>query len=55
MVRHTLKILHQMLQDFKSVSDQFETLCIKGLRNRKSDFSSNRRFLIDQSENNGRK
>ena len=31
MVRHTLKILQQMLQDFKSVSDHFEILCIKGL------------------------
>ena len=31
MVRHTLKILQQMLQDFYSVSDQFGTLCIKGL------------------------
>ena len=31
MVRHTLKILQQMLQDFKSVSDHFGTLCIKGL------------------------
>ena len=26
-----LKILQQMLQDFLSVSDQFGTLCIKGL------------------------
>ena len=32
MVRHTLKILQQMLQDFKSVSDHFRTLCIKGLK-----------------------
>ena len=32
MVRHTFKILQQMLQDFKSVSDHFGTLCIKGLR-----------------------
>ena len=32
MVRHTLKILQQMLQDFQSVSDRFKTLCIKGLR-----------------------
>ena len=31
MVRHTLKILQQMLQDFESVSDHFGTLCIKGL------------------------
>ena len=31
MVRHTLKFLQQMLQDFKSVSDHFGTLCIKGL------------------------
>ena len=31
MVRHTLKILQQMLQDIYSVSDQFGALCIKGL------------------------
>ena len=31
MVRHTLKILQQMQQDFKSVSDHSGTLCIKGL------------------------
>ena len=31
MVRHTLNILQQMLQDFLSVSDHFGTLCIKGL------------------------
>ena len=31
MVRHTLKILQQMQQDFLSVSDHFGTLCIKGL------------------------
>ena len=32
MVRHTLKILQQMLQDFLSVSDHFGTLCIKRLK-----------------------
>ena len=31
MVRHTLKILQQMLQDFESVSDHFGTLCIEEL------------------------
>ena len=31
MVRHTLKILHQMLQDFLSVSDHFATLRSKRL------------------------
>ena len=31
MVRHTLKILQQMLQDFQSVFDHFGTLAIKGL------------------------
>ena len=31
MVRHALKILQQMLQDFESVSDHFGALCIKGL------------------------
>ena len=30
-VKHTLKILQQMLQDFLSVFDHFGTLCIKGL------------------------
>ena len=29
-IRHTLKILQQMLQDFQSVSDHFWALCIKG-------------------------
>ena len=33
MVKHTLKILQEILQDFKSVIDHFGTLCIKGLRN----------------------
>ena len=32
MVKHTLKILQQMLQDFESVSDHFGTLYINGLR-----------------------
>ena len=31
MVRHTLKILQQMLQDFESVSEHFATLPSKGL------------------------
>ena len=31
MVRHTLEILQQMLQDFESVSDHFTTLRSKGL------------------------
>ena len=31
MVRHTLKILQQILQDYWSLSDHFGTLCIKGL------------------------
>ena len=31
MVRHTFKILQQMLQDFYSVSDHFMTLRSKGL------------------------
>ena len=31
MVRHTLKILQHLLQNFESVSDHFGTLCIKGL------------------------
>ena len=32
MVRHTLKILQQLLQDFLSVSDHFMTLRIKALK-----------------------
>ena len=32
MVRHTLKILQQMLQDFKIVSDHFTTLRSEGLK-----------------------
>ena len=35
MIRHTLKILQQMLQDFKSVSDHFTTLRSKGLMQHK--------------------
>ena len=31
MVRHTLKILQQLLQDFLNVSDHFGKLCINGL------------------------
>ena len=31
MVKHTFKILQQMLQDFQSAFDHFGTLCIKGL------------------------
>ena len=29
MVRHTLKIFQQILQDFQSLYDLFETLCIQ--------------------------
>ena len=32
LVRHTLKILQQMVQDFKKVSDHFTTLRSKGLK-----------------------
>ena len=31
MIRHTLKTLYHMLQDFWSVSDHFGTLCLKRL------------------------
>ena len=31
MVRHTLETVQYLLQDFRSVSDHFETLYIKGL------------------------
>ena len=31
MVKHTLKILQCLLQDFQSVFDHFGMLCIKGL------------------------
>ena len=33
MVKHTLKILQQMMQDFESVFDHFGTLHIKRLNN----------------------
>ena len=36
MVRHTLKTLQHLLQNFESVSDQSGTLCIKGLKSVKS-------------------
>ena len=42
MVRHTLKILQQVLQDFKSVSGHFGTLCIIGL---KKEFNSSHSSL----------
>ena len=32
MVTRTLKILQQLLLDFKSVPDPFGTICIKGLK-----------------------
>ena len=47
MARHTLKILQQMLQDFKSVSDHFGTLCIKGL----IDFSADIYFFKANNRN----
>ena len=34
MVRHTLKVLQQLLQDFQSEPDHFGTLRIKGLTDR---------------------
>ena len=33
MVRHILKILQHLLQEFSSVSDHFRTLYIKGITN----------------------
>ena len=44
MVRHTLKILQQMLQNFQSVSYNFGTLCIKYLK-AKENFSKGSFFL----------
>ena len=43
MVRHSLKIMQQMVQDFLSVSEHFGTLCIKGLKNtfKKYTFNEN--------------
>ena len=35
MVRYTLKILQNMLQDFKGASGHFGTLCIKELKDQK--------------------
>ena len=32
MVRHTVKVLHHLLQDFQSVSDHFGILCNKKLK-----------------------
>ena len=32
MVRHVLKILQQILQDFWSASDHYETFCIIGFK-----------------------
>ena len=62
MVRYTLKNLQHLLQVFKSVSDHFETLCIKkliiesqifskdlsvGLKTRSQDFESCLRKMHD--------
>ena len=37
MVRHALKILQQMLEDFQSMTDPFKALCIKGLTANKEE------------------
>ena len=50
MVRHTLKILQQMLQNFKSVSDHFGTLCIKGLK--RVFFHPQEKFVVGQRRAN---
>ena len=44
MVRHTLKILQQMLQAFK-MPDHFGTLCIKGL----TEFENKWYYFIKQT------
>ena len=48
MVRHTLKILEQILQDFQSVSDHFGASCIKGLNVylQISEYITESRFFI---------
>ena len=38
MVKNTLKILQHLLQDFKGVSDHFDTLCIKKLKAKNNVF-----------------
>ena len=53
MVRHTLKVLQQMLEDFKSVSDHFGTLCIKGLKQRRFYYSQpyySQRLLVQEQQ-----
>ena len=46
MVRHTLKILQHLLQDFKSVSDHFGTLCINWLKDTNLPFGSESTLVI---------
>ena len=54
MVRQTLKILQQMLQDFKSVSDHFGTLCMNGLKQERLFYYSqlyyNQRLLVQEQQ-----
>ena len=38
MVRHPLKILQQLLQDFKSVSDHFGSYALKGYKVSSTNF-----------------
>ena len=40
MVKHTLKILQQILQDFLNVFDHFDTLCVNSLNQRLLGLSS---------------
>ena len=40
MVRHTLKILQQMLLNFEGVPDHFGTLYIKGLRSQSCNYET---------------
>ena len=48
MVRHTLKIFKQMLQDFQSVSGHFVALCIKGLTDEFTTFSEKKPHSFTQ-------
>ena len=53
MMRHTLKILHYLLQDFQSVSDHFGTLCINGLSTAKHKYENKNmnKYLLRQKTN----
>ena len=53
MVRHTLKILQEKQQNFKSVSDYFETLCMKWLSQKIKHFQEKEKIQIAQNIDEG--